>query len=143
MTNLQAAMGCIIEKISKILKRKREIGRRYISILKKCKNIIIQPYKNKYATNIFWVFGILLKKNKTLSRNKVVEKLKKRNIQTRNFFYPMYKQKILKKLKVFKKKQKFKVSDNLSKNGFYLPSGLGLTNSEIDYVGKTLLKIVQ
>ena len=144
MTNLQAAMGCgQLNNISKILKRKREIGKRYISILKKCENIIIQPYKNKYATNIFWVFGVLLKKNKTISRNKVVEKLKKRNIQTRNFFYPMYKQKIFKKLKIFKKNQKFKISDNLSNNGFYLPSGLGLTNSEIDYVGKTLLEILQ
>jgi len=135
-------MGCgQLNNISKILKRKREIGKRYISILKKCKNITIQPYKNEYATNIFWVFGILLKK--TISRNKVVDKLKKRNIQTRNFFYPMYKQKIFKKLKIFKKNQKFQVSDNLSTNGFYLPSGLGLTNSEIDYVGKTLLEILR
>ena len=55
----------------------------------------------------------------------------------------MYKQKIFKKLKIFKKNQKFQVSDNLSKNGFYLPSGIGLTNSEIDYVGKTLLEILQ
>ena len=142
MTNLQAAMGCgQLNNISKILKRKREIGKRYISILKKCKKITIQPYKNEYATNIFWVFGILLKK--TISRNKVVDKLKKRNIQTRNFFYPMYKQKIFKKLKIFKKNQKFQVSDNLSTNGFYLPSGLGLTNSEIDYVGKTLLEILR
>ena len=144
MTNLQAAMGCgQLNNISKILKRKREIGKRYISILKKCKNITIQPYKNKYATNIFWVFGILLNNNKSISRNKVVDKLKKRNIQTRNFFYPMYKQKIFKKLKIFKKNQKFQVSDNLSTNGFYLPSGLGLTNSEIDYVGKTLLEILR
>ena len=144
MTNLQAAMGCgQLNNISKILKRKREIGKRYISILKKCKHITIQPYKNKYATNIFWVFGILLNKNKFITRDKVVNKLKKRNIQTRNFFYPMYKQKILKQLKIFKKNQKFQVSDNLSMNGFYLPSGLGLTNSEIDYVGNTLLEILQ
>ena len=144
MTNLQAAMGCgQLNNISKILKRKREIGKRYISILKKCKNIIIQPYKNEYATNIFWVFGILLKNNRKISRNKVVAKLNKRDIQTRNFFYPMYKQKIFKKLKIFKKNQKFQISDNLSTNGFYLPSGLGLTNSEIDYVGKTLLEILQ
>ena len=31
---------------------------------------------------------------------------------------------------------------NLSKNGFYLPSGLGISNSEIDYVANTLLKIL-
>lgn len=144
MTNLQAAMGCgQLININKSLKRKREIGKLYISILKNCKKIIIQPYKNKYSTNIFWVFGVLLKKNKLISRDQIVKKLLKKNIQTRNFFHPMYKQKIFKKLKIFKKKQKFPISDQLSNNGFYLPSGLGLTNSEIKYVGKTLLEILK
>ena len=54
----------------------------------------------------------------------------------------MYKQKILKKLKKLKKKEKFPISDYLSSNGFYLPSGLGIKNSEIDYVGKTLIEIL-
>ena len=34
-------------------------------------------------------------------------------------------------------------ADFLSKNGFYLPSGLGISNSEIDYVGKTLLQVLE
>ena len=55
----------------------------------------------------------------------------------------MHKQKIFKKLKIFKKNQNFPISDRLSSNGFYLPSGLGLSNSEIDYVGKTLLSILK
>ncbi len=144
MTNLQAAMGCgQLININKSLKRKREIGKRYISILKNCKKIKIQPYKNKYSTNIFWVFGVLLKKNKLISRDQIVKKLLEKNIQTRNFFHPMYKQKIFKKLKIFKKNQKFPISDHLSNNGFYLPSGLGLTNSEINYVGNTLLEILK
>ena len=144
MTNLQAAMGCgQLNNIKKILKRKREIGKKYISILKNCKKISIQQYKIKYATNIFWVFGVLLNKKSLISRDVVVKKLLKKNIQTRNFFYPMYKQKIFKKLKIFKKNQNFPISDRLSSNGFYLPSGLGLSNSEIDYVGKTLLAILR
>ena len=144
MTNLQAAMGCgQLNNIKKILKRKREIGKKYISILKNCKKIVIQQYKIKYATNIFWVFGVLLNKKSLISRDVVVKKLLKKNIQTRNFFYPMHKQKIFKKLKIFKKNQNFPISDRLSSNGFYLPSGLGLSNSEIDYVGKTLLSILK
>ena len=86
---------------------------------------------------------MLLKRNVQISRNKIVEKLGKFNIQTRNFFYPMHKQKIFNKMKIFSSKQKFKNAEYLSKNGFYLPSGLGITNKEIDFVGKTLFKILE
>ena len=143
MTNLQAAIGCgQLKNISWIIRRKRQIGERYISILKKCNKIYIQPYKLSYSKNIFWVFGILLKKNVNISRDQVTKKLLKHNIQTRNFFYPMHKQKIFKKMRLFPKKQKFPNSDYLSKKGFYLPSGIGITNVEIDFVAKTLLKIL-
>ena len=144
MTNLQASIGCgQLKNISWIIKRKRQIGRRYISILKKCNKIYIQPYKLSYSINIFWVFGILLKKNANISRDLVVKKLLNHNIQTRNFFYPMHKQKIFNKMKLFTKREKFINSEYLSKNGFYLPSGLGINNVEIDFVAKTLLKILQ
>ena len=143
MTNLQAAIGCgQLKNISWIIRRKRQIGKRYISILKKCNKIYIQPYKLSYSKNIFWVFGILLKKNVNISRDQVTKKLLKHSIQTRNFFYPMHKQKIFKKMRLFPKKQKFPNSDYLSKKGFYLPSGIGITNVEIDFVAKTLLKIL-
>ena len=143
MTNVQAAIGCgQLKNISWIIRRKRQIGKRYISILKKCNKIYIQPYKLSYSKNIFWVFGILLKKNANISRDQVTKKLLKHNIQTRNFFYPMHKQKIFKKMRLFPKKQKFPNSDYLSKKGFYLPSGIGITNVEIDFVAKTLLKIL-
>ena len=143
MTNVQAAIGCgQLKNISWIIRRKRQIGKRYIFILKNCNKIYIQPYKLSYSKNIFWVFGILLKKNANISRDQVIKKLLKHNIQTRNFFYPMHKQKIFKKMKLFTKRHKFPNSDCLSKKGFYLPSGLGITNVEIDFVAKTLLKIL-
>ena len=45
-------------------------------------------------------------------------------------------------MKLFPRNQKFVNSEYLSKNGFYLPSGLGISNSDIDIVGKTLIKIL-
>ena len=144
MTNLQAALGCgQLKSITRIINRKREIGRRYISILRQCNKIYIQPDKLKYSKNIFWVFGILLKRNTGFTRDWLVKKLLKSNIQTRNFFYPMHKQKIFQKMKLFSKKKKFPNADFLSKNGFYLPSGLGISNKEIDFVAKTLKNILE
>ena len=144
MTNVQAALGCgQLKNIKKIIKRKREIGKKYISILKNCNQIYIQPYKLIYAKNIFWVFGVLIKKNNNISRNHIVNELNKHGIQTRNFFYPMHKQKVFKEMKIFKKNQKFKNAEYLSKNGFYLPSGLGIKDKQIQYVGNILLKVLK
>jgi perosamine synthetase len=144
MTNLQAAMGCgQLKNINWIIKRKREIGRRYISKLKNCNKISIQPYDLKYSKNIFWVFGILLKKKLNISRDQLREKLLRNNIQIRNFFVPMHKQKIFKKMKIFPKKQKLNNAENLSSYGFYLPSGIGIQNKEIDFVSKKLLEILK
>ena len=84
----------------------------------------------------------MLKKNTKISRDQIVNKLLKHNIQTRNFFLPMHKQRIFQEMKIFPKNTNLKNSEYLSTNGFYLPSGLGILNKEIDFVGKSLLKIL-
>ncbi len=142
-TNIQAAIGLgQLQNINWIVKRKREIGKRYIDKLRNNKNIIIQKRKNNYSENIFWVFGILLKKGYRQKRDEITKKLLKNNIQTRNFFHPMHKQSILIKKGIFKKNLKFPNAEYLSKNGFYLPSGLGLTNQEIDFICEKVNKII-
>jgi perosamine synthetase len=37
--------------------------------------------------------------------------------------------------------EKYPISEKIATNGFYLPSGLGITNSEIDFVSEKLLQI--
>jgi len=142
MTNLQAALGCgQLKNIKWIIRRKREIGNRYYKKLKHCKNIILQTNTTLYAENIYWVFGIVLK-NKLLSkRDKIMKSLLKSNIVTRPFFVPMNKQKIFKQMNLFKN-IKMPISEHISKNGFYLPSGVGIKNKEIDVVIKNLLKLI-
>ena len=56
MSNLQAALGCgQLKNIKWIIKRKRQIGLRYNSLLKLNDKIFIKPPKYSYANNIFWV----------------------------------------------------------------------------------------
>ena len=141
LSSLQAAMGISqLKKINYLVRRKREIGKLYFKLLKN--NKYIQNISSKYAKNIYWVFGILIKPNKKFNRDGIAKKLLKRNIQTRNFFYPMHKQKILRRLKIFNKNLKFPNSEFLSNNGLYLPSGLGITNKEISYTCKALNSIL-
>ena len=142
MTNLQAALGCgQLKNIKTIIKRKREIGNLYYRYLKHNKKLLLQENSNSYSNNIYWVFGILLKKNLKISRNTIMKKLLGYNIDTRPFFLSMNKQKIFKQKKIFKN-IKMPNSEYLSDNGFYVPSGLGISNREIKYVCFTLNKIL-
>ena len=141
MTNLQAALGCgQLKNIHKIIKRKREIGDLYYEKLKNNKNLILQQKKTSYSNNIYWVFGILIKNKKKFNRNSVMKKLLKYGVDTRPFFLSMNKQSIFIKNKIFTK-IKMPNSEYLSKNGFYVPSGLGLKNIEINYICLILNKI--
>ncbi|MDC3157324.1 DegT/DnrJ/EryC1/StrS family aminotransferase [Candidatus Pelagibacter bacterium] len=141
MTNLQAALGCgQLKNIHKIIKRKREIGDLYYEKLKNNKNLILQKKKTSYSNNIYWVFGILIKNKKKFNRNSVMKKLLKYGVDTRPFFLSMNKQSIFIKNKIFTK-IKMPNSEYLSKNGFYVPSGLGLKNIEINYICLILNKI--
>ena len=143
MSNLQGAMGCgQLKNIKWIIKRKREIGKRYYLRLVKNKNIFIQPLKNAFSKNIYWVFGIVINNKSKHKRDKIMKFLHKKNIQTRPFFWPMHKQKIFKKMKLFKN-EKYPNAEHISKRGFYLPSGIGIKNFEIDYICSTLNKILE
>ena len=58
-------------------------------------------------------------------------------IGTRPFFWCMHEQPVFKKMGLFKN-DSFPVSENLARLGFYIPSGLGLSNHQIDEVIKMI-----
>lgn len=141
-TNIQAALGLSqLKRIRNIVKRKREIGKFYYNHFKENKYMQIQPYKLKYATNIYWVFGIVLKNKFKNRKTEILKKLLNKNIDTRSFFWPMHKQTIFKKMGLFKN-ESYPVAENLAKNGFYLPSGLGLSNKQLEYIVRITNKII-
>jgi perosamine synthetase len=141
-TNIQAALGLSqLKRIKSIIKRKKEIGNIYYNNFKNNKNILIQPNKLKYASNIYWVFGIILRNKFHNKKLEIQKKLLKKSIETRPFFWPMHKQNIFKKMGLFKN-ESYPIAENLSKNGFYLPSGVGLKNDQIDYIVKIVNKIL-
>ena len=74
--------------------------------------------------------------------NKVSLTILNNGIETRRFFWPMHKQKIFKKMKIFKN-EKFPNSEFMSKNGFYIPSGINLKNKELRYITKTINRILK
>ena len=142
MTNMQAALGLAqLESIEKHIIRKREIGKLYNSKLKNIHGIQLPEEKTEYAENIYWVYGIVLKKSLNKNAAQVMKMLSEMKIGTRSFFYPMHLQPVFIKMDLFKN-EKYPVAENLAENGFYIPSGLGITNDEIKEVTAALTDIL-
>ena len=141
-TNMQSALGLAqLEKLKKFIIKKRKIGKIYNKGLSKIKIFNTPLNKTKYAENIYWVYGIVLKKNSSINLNIFMEKLKKNGIETRNFFWPLHEQPILKKMGLFRN-LKLPVAEHLARNGLYLPSGLAITTSQQKFVIDKIKKIV-
>ena len=142
MTNLQAALGLAqLERIEQHVFRKREIGRLYNSGLRNIPSIQIPLEKTDYAENIYWVYGVVLKDRGINNAIQMMKKLAEMKIGTRPFFYPMHLQPVFNKMGLFKY-ESYPVAENLAENGFYIPSGLGLTNEQINKVTEILLEIL-
>ena len=139
-TNLQAALGINqINRIDKIILKKKEIGKKYYNNLKDCENIYIQKPKLNNIENVYWVVGIVTL-NKKMTAMRFRNELKKCKIETREFFWPMNKQDALKKYNL-KLEKNYRNSEYISKYGFYLPSGLETSNKEINYICKCIKNI--
>jgi len=142
MTNLQAAIGLAqLEQLSKIILKKKQIGSWYNELLKNSSKLNLPLEKTEYAENIYWVFGLVLKDDVDLKVEKIIFNLLENGVGSRPFFYPMHNQPVLKEYKKYNN-YKFPMSEKLSERGFYLPSGLGLSYSEIQKITGILIKII-
>jgi perosamine synthetase len=136
MTNMQAAIGLAqLENISKHLLKKREVGKLYAESLKGLKGFQLPLAKTSYAENIYWVFGLVADTEDHC--NKTVQFLNESGIGTRPFFWCMHEQPVFQKMGFFKGEH-YPHAEKLAKNGFYVPSGLGLTNEQVVDVSETL-----
>lgn len=139
MTNLQAALGLgQQERIEEIILRKREIGQHYNSMLEALDGFQLPEKQTSYAENIYWVYGLVAQSEE--KANTVLEILKNNQIGTRPFFWCMHEQPLFIKRGLFRN-EKYPHAEKMARNGFYLPSGLALTNEQINEVSVVLLSI--
>lgn len=143
MSNLQAAVGLAqLERIEEILDKKRWIGNMYQELLSDI-DVINLPIKNTpYAENIYWVFAITLKDDYPKTTREVIKELARKGVGTRPFFYPMHKQPVFNKLGLFID-ESYPNSEKLYERGFYIPSGLALTEEQIREVSKIMHTVLR
>lgn len=134
MSNLQAAVGVAqLEKIEEHLSKKMRIGEKYQEAFKRSKYFQCPLENANYAKNIYWVFGLVIKEGYKTDAVTIIKRFAEKGIGCRPFFYPMHLQPVFCKMGLFDK-ESYPVSEYLSNKGFYIPSGLGLKEEEIEYI---------
>jgi perosamine synthetase len=141
ISSMQAALGTSqMTRIDEIITRRKAIAEFYRAEFSKIENIQLPTEKTDYAENIYWVFGILLT-NQLQGKSKEFQSiLAEKNIGTRPFFQPLHKQPVLEKYGL-KNQIALPVAEDLGKSGFYIPNGLGLTDSQIEKVAEVVKEV--
>lgn len=139
MTNMQAALGLgELKHIATYIRKKRQMAKAYTKLLADIP-YLTAPHEEPWAQSVYWMFALTVAKNSPIDRDGIRERLKKLGIDTRNFFIPLHRQPIVKKLGFGG--GSYPMSDDLSRRGFYIPSGLALTNGDIHIVSDALHRI--
>jgi len=143
MTNMQAALGVAqLERLDEFVIRKRAMGQLYTELLAETSGIQLPLPSTDYAENVYWVFGVILDDKIDFDAAEAIRRLAAKNIGSRPFFWPMHEQPVLKKIGLFKG-EKYPVAERIARRGFYLPSGLALTEEQIQKSAQALKEILQ
>lgn len=140
MTNVQAAIGLAqAEKANQKVEKKREIARWYAEAFANVEDIET-PWEAPGAKNVYWMYGVKLGNSFRRGRDAVMAAMKERGVETRAFFCPMHRQPVFQRSdpRFPDVSGEYPVSDDLWKRGLYLPSGLGLTRSQVEEVVEKL-----
>jgi perosamine synthetase len=134
MSNLHAAIGLAQTEKADVYKEMRiKNGKLYRKYFKDVDGVILQQDQAN-AESVFWMNGVLLDPEKYGgTRDELINLLKENGIDTRLFFVGMHRQPSLLKL-VCGRTGNYPITDNLAKNGFYLPSSSNLKEAEIKYI---------
>lgn len=141
MTNLQAAVGLAqLERLDEFVMRKRHMGQTYQQLLKNLPQVQLPLARTDYAENIYWVFG-LVAEIPAGSAKHLMQQLQQHNIGTRPFFWPMHEQPVFQRMGLFSG-ETYPVAENLARQGFYLPSGMALSEQQMMASAEALSRIV-
>jgi perosamine synthetase len=145
MTNIQAALGLAqLEQIETFIERKRQIYYWYREELGQIPCLRLNPECHTHGyRNVFWMICVVLAKDLSDTRDALCQRLKSFGIDTRPFFVPMHELPFLEKCRtVGREGDRCVVSSMLSRQGFNLPSGAGLDEDTVRWVGSTVRSLL-
>lgn len=141
LTNIQAAIGVAqVQRIDEIVARKRRMGQEYNRRLQDIPGLEL-PVERPWARNVYWMYGIVVREETGLDALKLAELLAARSIETRPFFLGMHEQPALHNRGLFLN-ERYPVAERIARQGLYLPSGLALTQDQMDQVCEQVKEVI-
>lgn len=129
MTNVQAAIGWAqLQKIDAVIEQKRRLADWYTARLAET---LTTPIERPYAKNVYWMYGVLAKDAQ--HKEAIRSRLAAQEIETRDFFKPMHQQPVFQHMGLFAG-ESHPVAEDLYARGFYLPSGITLTEQDVEQI---------
>jgi perosamine synthetase len=133
LTNLQAAIGLAqLEEIESHLTHKRWMAAAYNDYLKEISQLQL-PVEKSWAKNVYWMYGFVLDESIGMDAVEFARRMKEQGVDTRPFFLGMHEQPVFVKRGLFAGEH-YPVAERLARQGMYLPSGLTLTEEQLDLV---------
>lgn len=143
MTNLQAAIGVAqLERLPEFVERKRAMGRLYNELLEGIPHVELPPDRVDYAESIYWVYGLVLSESIGFDAEEAMKRLSAAGVGTRPFFWPMHEQPVLRRMG-FMSEAQCPVSERIARRGFYIPSGMALTEPQIRKVAQIIREVIR
>jgi perosamine synthetase len=140
MSEIQAAIGLVqLEKLPAFVAKRRENARRLTSILAKTEKLQL-PREPKGRGHSWYLYTVRLKNATESTRNKIVEELRKKDIGAEVYYanpvhlMPYYRDNF--------GKRELPETEKAAKQVFSLPIHPGVTEKQVDYIGKTLLHLL-
>jgi perosamine synthetase len=129
LTNLQAALGCAqLERLETIVKERKRVQQTYASGLKDAAGVRLQKFQPTVEP-VLWALALEL--DPALypqGRDRVIEQLTARGIETRNGFYAAS------QLPIYADCAPLPICERLANNVISLPTFASLKNSQINYI---------
>lgn len=143
MSNLQAAVGVAqLERLDQAIVRKRAIGALYQRLLAGTPGLLLPPAATPDAENLYWVFGVVLDDDVPFDADEAMRRLAEDGVGTRPFFWPLHEQPVFRRMGLFAD-DRHPVSERIGRRGFYLPSGLGATDEQIEISAGRLRRMLE
>lgn len=142
LTSLQAALGLSqVEAIDEHVRRKRAMAASYQALLSDLDQIQL-PVEEPWATNVYWMYGLVLREDVPFDATEMARRLADLGISTRPFFVGMHLQPVLQSY-LQPSRGSYPVSDRLTERGLYLPSGLTLTEEQIQRTCSAVRQVLE
>jgi perosamine synthetase len=141
ITNLQAALGVAqMERIDEFVAIKRRIGELYRQKLSGIPGIRFQVEK-PWAKSVYWMYCIEIDERAGFTADEARAALAEQGIGTRPFFLGLHEQPAAHDLGLFIG-ERHPVAERIARQGLYLPSGLTLTDAQVDQVAAAVERVV-